>query len=59
MVGNNVGLSAIWIIFAVVVGGGLFGMAGIILGIPLLAVCSKLLKRFSNRKLAEKKMSPE
>lgn len=59
VVGNNVGLSAIWIIFAVVVGGGLFGIAGIILGIPLLAVCSKLLKRFINRKLAEKKMSPE
>ncbi len=51
VVGTHVGLSAIGIIFAVIVGGGLFGVAGVLVGIPLLAVCSKLLKEYTKKKL--------
>jgi len=54
VVGNHVGLSAIGIIFAVMVGGGLFGVTGVLLGIPLLAVCSKLLKGFVAKKLSNR-----
>lgn len=43
VVGTQVGLPSFWVLSAVVVGGGLFGVAGMIIGIPLLAVVRKLL----------------
>ena len=43
VVGTQVGLPSFWVLSAGVVGGGLFGVAGMIIGIPLLAVVRKLL----------------
>ena len=34
VVGNSVGLSALWVLFAVTVGGGLFGIPGMVFGLP-------------------------
>lgn len=45
VVGTQVGLPPIWVLAAVVVGGGLLGVAGMIIGIPVLAVARKLLDR--------------
>lgn len=38
VVGSSVGLPGIWVIFAIVVGGNMMGMAGILLGIPTCSV---------------------
>ena len=38
ILGNSLGLSAFWIMFAIFVGGGLFGFAGMIAFVPLFAV---------------------
>ena len=43
VVGKSVGLPAIWIFFAVIVGGNVAGIAGMILTIPLLALVYGLL----------------
>lgn len=43
VVGTQVGMPSFWVLTAVVVGGGLFGVAGMIVGIPILAVVRKLL----------------
>jgi len=43
---NSIGLPAIWVMFAIVVGGGLFGFAGMILGIPVLAMIYDLVKEY-------------
>jgi len=53
-----VGLPSIWVLAAVVVGGGLFGVAGMILGIPALAVARKLLNREVERREATQTLAP-
>lgn len=47
---NSVGLPAIWVMFAIVVGGGLFGFAGMILGIPVLAMIYDLVSEYIETK---------
>jgi hypothetical protein len=45
--GSNINLSAFWVLFAVLLFGGLFGFVGMIIGVPLFAViydiCKKLI----------------
>lgn len=43
VVGGSVGVSAIWVLFAVFVGGALFGVAGVLLGVPFVATVGRLL----------------
>ncbi len=38
ILGDHVGVSAIWIILGVIIGGGLFGVIGMILGVPMIAL---------------------
>lgn len=38
ILGDSTGLSAIWVLVAIVVGGGLFGFIGMLLGVPTFAV---------------------
>lgn len=51
ILGDKVGLSPLWIIFAVVVGGGLFGVMGMLLGVPFVAVIRILVEDIINKKL--------
>ena len=53
-VGNSLGLSPLWILLAIVVGGNLFGIIGMILGMPLLSVIYELLSKFINKKIQMK-----
>lgn len=55
VVGNSVGLSALWVLFAVTVGGGLFGIPGMVFGLPTFSVIYELLRRWTNYRLKEKK----
>jgi predicted PurR-regulated permease PerM len=45
IVGDNIGLHPVAVIFAVLLGGELFGLVGIIIGVPAVAVINVLLKR--------------
>jgi predicted PurR-regulated permease PerM len=54
VVGSNMGISGFWIIFAVVVGNSLFGILGILLGIPLLSSLYVIVKEIAERRLKEK-----
>lgn len=38
ILGDSTGLSPFWVIFSIMVGGGLFGFAGMLLGVPTFAV---------------------
>lgn len=51
VVGSSVGLSPLWTLIAVFVGGKLFGLLGMILFIPLAAVMYTLVKEDANRRL--------
>ena len=59
VVGSSVGLPPILVFAAVIVGGDLFGVAGMLLFIPLTSVCFTILKAFIDRQLAKKQISPE
>ena len=57
ILGNSTGLSAFWVIFAILLGGGLFGFAGMLLGVPTFAVIYYVVQMLVNNRL-EKKALP-
>ena len=54
VVGNSVGLPSIWVLMAVSLGGSLFGVAGMLFFIPLLATIYTLLRENVNARNARK-----
>ena len=56
VVGSSVGLSPLWTLLAVMVGGKLCGFVGVILFIPLTAALYTLVRRDTNKKLEQKKL---
>ncbi|MCF0110808.1 MAG: AI-2E family transporter [Erysipelotrichaceae bacterium] len=56
ILGDSLGLPSIWILFAVTVGGGLFGIVGMVIGVPTFAVIYTLLKEYSHRRLEQKEI---
>lgn len=54
ILGNSTGLSPIWVLISIVVGGGLFGFPGMVLGVPTFAVLYTLTKDWVQRRLQEK-----
>ncbi len=50
VVGNKIKLSAIWVLTAITVGGGIAGPAGIILGVPTVSALYALLKEATEEK---------
>ncbi len=59
ILGESTGLSAFWVMFAIFLGGGLFGFAGMILGVPLFAVVYSLIREFIDFLLSKKGLSTE
>lgn len=54
VVGKSVGLSPLWTLLAVTVGGSLFGVIGMLVGLPLASIIYALIKKDMNMKLKEK-----
>lgn len=44
VVGSSLGLPALWVLAAVTIGGGIFGIAGMLLGVPLTAALYRILR---------------
>lgn len=59
VVGSSVGLSALWVLFAVSAGGGLFGIPGMVFGLPTFSVIYELMRRWTNQRLKQKKQLQE
>jgi predicted PurR-regulated permease PerM len=57
ILGDSLGLKPFYIIVAVFIGGGLFGVVGAFLATPTLAVIKLLLSEFTDRKLKEKRIT--
>lgn len=53
VVGTSVGLPAFWVLLSVIVGGGLFGVLGMILGIPTVSIAYRLIHAASDPFLDE------
>ena len=58
ILGDSTGLSSFWVVFAILVGGGLFGVPGMIIGVPLLAVIFYIIRNALDH-VMEKKGLPQ
>lgn len=56
ILGNSTGLGSFWVIFSITFFGGLFGIIGMVIGVPVFAVIYAGIKAMTNRKLEEKKL---
>ena len=45
ILGNTTGLSSFWVLFAILLFGGLWGFVGMIIGVPLFAVIYDVIKK--------------
>lgn len=56
ILGDAVGLPSMWVMFAIIVSGAMFGFAGMFLGVPVFAVLYALIREWTHNRLAEKKI---
>lgn len=54
LLGQSTGLSPIWVIFAITVGGAYFGFVGMFIGVPVVAVIAHLCNKFITCRLRGK-----
>lgn len=59
ILGDSTGLSSFWVLFAILLFGGLFGVVGMIIGVPVFAVMVSMLERFLARQLKHKALSQD
>ena len=57
ILGDSTGLSSFWVLFSIILFGGLFGFVGMIIAVPLWAVILNSIRRYANKRL-EKKQIP-
>ncbi|MEE3392730.1 MAG: AI-2E family transporter [Lachnospiraceae bacterium] len=58
ILGNTTGLSAFWVLFSIILFGGLFGIVGMILGVPIFAVIYNIIKDIIDYRLIRKSLEP-
>jgi predicted PurR-regulated permease PerM len=51
VVGESIGLPALWVLLAILLGGGVAGVLGMVLGVPATAVVYRLIKESTDRRL--------
>ena len=56
ILGNSTGLSSFWVLFSILLFGGLFGFVGMIIAVPLWAVILNLISQLANRELRRKQL---
>lgn len=56
ILGDSTGLPAVWVLISIVVGGGLFGIPGMLLGVPVCAVIYMLIKDVVENKLKKRNL---
>jgi len=56
ILGDSMGLPSFWILFAIILGGGFFGVFGMILAVPTFAVFYSFFQKFIEKRLAKKQV---
>lgn len=59
ILGESTGLSAFWVLFSILLFGGIWGIAGMLVGVPLFAVIYELIRDFINARLRNKQLATE
>lgn len=53
VVGKSIGISGFWVMFAMIIGGSLMGVAGLIIGLPVFATIYTLIHEWVDKRLKE------
>ena len=56
ILGGTTGLASFWVLFAILMGGGLFGFVGMVLGVPVCAVAFYYLNQYLRKRLIRKRL---
>ena len=59
ILGDRTGLSSFWVLFAIVLFGGLWGLGGMIVGVPLMAVIYDLVRKYVYYQLEKQERKEE
>lgn len=59
ILGDKIGLDTFWVMFAIILGGGMFGVLGMLIGVPGFAVIYYILVAIINHSLNKKNKSTE
>ena len=54
IVGSSIGVSGVWVLFSIIVGGKLFGIPGMVAGLPTFSVIYVLIREQAHRRLLAK-----
>ncbi len=57
--GDRIGVPSVWVLIGIIIGGGLFGFAGMLLAVPIFAIIYMLFKEFLEGKLRKKQLPTE
>lgn len=57
ILGDRTGLSSFWVLFTIVLFGGLWGVVGMVIGVPLFAVIYDMVKKFVRRGLLKREQN--
>ena len=56
ILGSSTGLSSFWVMFAILIGGGLFGFLGMLLGVPVFAMIYYIVQRLVNHSIRKRQL---
>ena len=59
ILGGSTGISSLWVIIAILVGGGIGGILGMFIGVPVCACLAELVKYLTNKRLEKRGMPTE
>lgn len=59
ILGESTGLTPFWVVFSILLGGGLFGIVGMLFGVPTFAVIYNLIAEIINDRIKTKNVSPD
>lgn len=59
ILGSSTGLSSFWVIFSITLFGGIWGIFGMIVGVPIFAILFAFMKSLVESRLASRNLSPE
>ena len=59
IVGGSIGIEGVWVLFSILVGGSLFGIPGMIAGLPAFGVLYALLREKAHKQLIAKGRNPD
>ena len=59
ILGDSTGLTSFWVLFSILLFGGLMGFVGMVIGVPTFAVIYDLIKKYSNWMLRKKQLSTD